>query len=142
MAAAFLRVNILNDGSCQHASSPSLHSSLGIMCLSRQPLLTYFSRLGTFYPRKTHRHLPHPIPRPTSIQKPSALPVRTNLSDMSKTETSLVIRLSVFQPTLNEGVDASFDWDITQDMARLKLGAVGDLIDDIRADWGFHLSPS
>ncbi|KAG1826240.1 uncharacterized protein BJ212DRAFT_1475570 [Suillus subaureus] len=85
------------------------------------------------------------IPRPASIQKPLAMPVRTNLVDMSKTETSghpsERVPNNAQRWRLNGSgqlvdPDASLDWDLAQDIARLKLGAVGDLGDDIQGRLG------
>ncbi|KAG1787871.1 uncharacterized protein HD556DRAFT_1448374 [Suillus plorans] len=85
------------------------------------------------------------IPRSASIQKPLAMPVRTNLVDMSKTETSghpservpnnaQRWRLNASGQLVDP--DASLDWDLAQDIARLKLGVVGDIGDDMQGRLG------
>ncbi|KAG0703138.1 hypothetical protein DFH29DRAFT_998759 [Suillus ampliporus] len=73
------------------------------------------------------------------------MPARTNLSDMAKTEMSS--RPSERVPNnaqrwrLNGSgqlvdPDATLEWDLAQNIARLKLGAVGDLTDDIQGRLG------
>lgn len=85
------------------------------------------------------------VHRPASIQKPLAMPARTNLSDMAKTEMSS--RPSERVPNnaqrwrLNGSgqlvdPDATLEWDLAQNITRLKLGAVGDLTDDIQGRLG------
>lgn len=85
------------------------------------------------------------IPRPASIQKPLAMPARTNLVDMSKTEASSHpserVPNNAQRWRLNGSgqlidPDASLDWDLAQDIARLKLGAVGNLGDDMQGRLG------
>lgn len=73
------------------------------------------------------------------------MPARTNLSDMPKTDTSghAPERISNNAQrwrlnTSGQLVDpnATLDWDLAQELARLKLGSVGDITDDMQGRLG------
>ena len=73
------------------------------------------------------------------------MPSRTNLSDMAKSDTSNHAPERVLNSAqrwrLNGSgqvvdPDATLEWDLAQEIARLKLGSVGDISDDIQGRLG------
>ncbi|OAX44883.1 hypothetical protein K503DRAFT_11040 [Rhizopogon vinicolor AM-OR11-026] len=96
-------------------------------------------------PQDSSPALSSSIHRPPSIQRPSAMPARTNLTDMAKNDTSSHpserLSNSAQRWRFNGSgqlvdPEATLEWDLAQEIARLKLGSVGDITDDIQGRLG------